>query len=163
MEQPMSIYDPARAPWPSRVLSVLRIVAGLTFLMFGTMKLFGFPPPPPGSPPMPPFDLTSQTTIGALLEAVGGLLILLGLFTRPVAFILSGEMAVAYWQFHAPGSPYPATNMGTPAVLYCFIFLYFVFSGPGEWSIDALLARSRSRHGAFDDGVADRGRRVAME
>ena len=136
----MSIFEPAPPPWPSRMLSVLRIVAGVVFITFGTMKLFGYPPLPPG---MQPFGLMTQTGIGGMLEVVGGLLVVLGLFTRPVAFVLSGEMAVAYFQFHFPQSFFPTTNMGTPAILYCFLFLYLVFAGAGEWSLDAVIARSR--------------------
>jgi putative oxidoreductase len=136
----MSILEPAPPPWPSRMLSVLRIVVGVVFITFGTMKLFGYPPLPPGTPP---FGLLSQAGIGGMLEVVGGLLIILGLFTRPVAFVLSGEMAVAYFQFHFPQSFFPTTNLGTPAILYCFLFLYFVFAGAGEWSVDAMIARRR--------------------
>jgi putative oxidoreductase len=136
----MSIFEPARSPWPSRMLGVLRIVTGVVFITFGTMKLFGYPPLPPGTPPI---GLMTQAGIGGILEVVGGLLIILGLFTRPVAFVLSGEMAVAYFQFHFPQSFFPTTNMGTPAILYCFLFLYFVFAGAGEWSIDAMIARRK--------------------
>ena len=137
----MSIFDPAPSPWPSRMLSVLRIVSGVVFITFGTMKLFNVPPMPPG---MPPLDLLSQIGIAGILEVFGGAAFTLGLFTRPVAFILSGEMAVAYFQGHFPQSLWPSVNMGAPAILYCFIFLYFVFSGAGVWSIDALIARARS-------------------
>ena len=80
----------------------------------------------------------SQVWIGAVLELVGGALLLAGLFTRPVAFILAGEMAVAYWQFHAPNGFWPVVNQGQPAVLYCFIWLYLSAAGPGPWSLDAL-------------------------
>ena len=137
----MSIFDPAPQPWRDRALAVFRIVASLIFISSGTTKLFGFPPSPV---PMPPIELMSQIGIGALMEVVGGLLILVGLFTRPTAFILSGEMAVAYWQFHAPGSFWPTVNQGIPAILLCFFFLYLVFAGPGAWSIDSLLARRRA-------------------
>lgn len=136
----MSIFEPAPSPWPSRMLSVLRVVAGLLFISFGTMKLFGFPPPPS---PVPPIPLLSQMGIGGMLEVVGGLLITLGLFTRLVAFILAGEMAVAYFQFHFPQSFFPTTSSGVPAVLYCFLYLYLMFAGAGVWSVDAMLARSR--------------------
>jgi putative oxidoreductase len=138
----MSIFEPARSPWTSRMLSILRIVSGLIFMTAGTTKVFGFPPGPQG---MPPFDPTTQLGIGGLLEVVGGTLFVLGLFTRPVAFILAGEMAVAYFQFHFPQSFFPTVNNGVPAVLHCFIFLYFVFAGGGEWSLDAAIARSRSQ------------------
>ena len=136
----MSIFEPAPAPWPGRMLSIFRIIAGLVFITFGTMKVFNYPPLPPGQPPIP---LMSQAGIGGMMEIVGGALIVLGLFTRPVAFILSGEMAVAYWQFHAPQSMWPSQNMGTPAIMYCFFFLYLVFAGPGPWSLDARIARRR--------------------
>lgn len=136
----MSIFEPARSPWPSRMLVILRVIPGLIFFSAGAMKIFGYPPMPPGSPPIP---LMSQMGIGGMMEVTGGLLIVLGLFTRPVAFLLAGEMAVAYFQFHAPQGFFPTTNNGQPAVLYCFIFLYLVFSGAGEWSLDAMIARSR--------------------
>ncbi|HEX6748499.1 MAG TPA: DoxX family protein [Longimicrobium sp.] len=139
----MSIFDPAPPPWPSRALSVLRIVLGLLFITFGTMKIFGWPPAP--APGMPPIPFLSQMWIGGVMEIVGGALVALGLLTRPTAFILSGEMAVAYFQFHFPLSFFPQTNNGVPAVLYCFFFLYLVFAGAGEWSLDAAIARSRAR------------------
>jgi len=122
------------------MLSVLRIVTGVVFITFGTMKLFNTPPMPAG---VPPLDLMSQMGIAGILEVFGGLAFVLGLFTRPVAFILSGEMAVAYFQSHFPQSFWPTINMGTPAILYCFLFLYFVFSGAGVWSVDAMIARSK--------------------
>jgi putative oxidoreductase len=136
----MSIFEPSPSPWTGRMLSIFRIVAGAVFLTSGTLILFGWPPPPAG---MPPLDLMSETGIGGILEFVGGICIVLGLFTRPVAFVLAGEMAVAYFQFHAPQSFFPTTNMGTPAILYCFLFLYLTFAGPGPWSIDAWIARSK--------------------
>jgi putative oxidoreductase len=118
-------------------LSVLRIVTALILMEHGTQKLFGFPPMPQGMELPPAFSLF---WIGGVLELVGGFLFLIGLFTRPVAFVLAGEMAVAYWMFHAPQGFYPAVNMGDAAILYCFIFLLFVFSGPGAWSLDRILA-----------------------
>lgn len=138
----MSIFDPAPPPWPSRMLGVFRIVAGAVFVSFGTMKLFNVPPLPTG---MPPIALMSQVGLAGVLETFGGAAIILGLFTRPIAFVLAGEMAVAYFQAHYPKSFFPSVNMGTPAILYCFFFLYLVFSGPGEWSLDAMIARSRRR------------------
>jgi putative oxidoreductase len=139
----MSIFEPAREPWPGRALGVYRIVGGLLFITFGTMKLFGYPPAaPPGVVPVP---WMSQMGIGAMLEIVGGAMIALGLLTRPVAFILAGEMAVAYFQFHFPGGFWPETNMGAPAVLYCFFFLFLAVAGAGDWSLDAAIARSRRR------------------
>ena len=133
----------AFSPW---MLSILRIVTGLIFLAHGSSKLLGFPPPGPEMPANPP--LMSLMGIGGLLELVGGALIVLGLFTRPVAFLLAGEMAVAYWMFHAPQSPYPMLNGGDAAILYCFVFLYLVFAGPGPWSLDA-LRRGGARTAAF--------------
>ena len=122
------------------MLSVLRIVTGLVFLTSGSMKLFGYPASPM---PMPPIPVMSQMWIGGVLEVFGGLCIIIGLFTRPVAFILAGEMAVAYFQFHFPQSFFPTVSNGVPAVLDCFIFLYLVFAGAGPWSVDAAIARSR--------------------
>ena len=138
----MSIFEASRSPWTGRMLSIFRIVAGLMFITFGTMKLFGYPPSPV---PMPPITVTSQLGLGAILETGGGLLIVLGLFTRPVAFVLAGEMAVAYFQAHAPQSFFPTTSGGVPAVLYCFFFLYLTFAGAGPWSVDAVIARQRRR------------------
>jgi len=124
------------------MLAVLRIVAGLVFVSAGTMKLFGYPPSPMQ---MPPFSLWSQLGIAGILETFGGLAIVLGLLTRPVAFVLSGEMAVAYFQFHFPRSFFPTANDGVGAVLYCFLFLYLAFAGAGDWSLDAVLARRQGR------------------
>ena len=138
----MSIYEPARSPWTDRMLSILRIVAGLVFMTTGTMKVFGYPSSPQA---MPPFDPLTQLGIAGLLEVVGGLLLIIGLFVRPVSFILAGESAVAVFQFPHPQSFDPTVNNGVPAVLYCFIFLYFVFAGGGSWSVDAAIARSRGR------------------
>jgi len=134
----MSILDPVPSPWATRVLSIFRIVAGLCFITFGTMKLFGYPPHE-GMPA----PLLTQAGIAGVLETFGGLAIVLGFCTKPAAFVLSGEMAVAYFQFHFPSSIFPSVNMGTPAILYCFLYLYLSFAGPGRWSLDAVLARSR--------------------
>ena len=111
---------------------MLRIVAGLLFLEHGTGKLIGFPAGLPFIDKMPPGLLYFTGT----MELVGGLLIVLGLFTRPVAFVLSGFMAVAYFMAHVPTSVFPAINSGEPAVLFCFVFLYLAAAGPGPWSID---------------------------
>jgi len=123
-------------------LFLLRIVAGLLFLQAGGMKLFdwfgGVPAQFGGHPP-----IMSQTWIGGVLEFYGGAAILLGLFTRPIAFVLSGEMAVAYFQFHQPQGLWPIQNHGEPAVLLCFIFLLFAAQGGGNWSLDAMLQRKR--------------------
>jgi putative oxidoreductase len=119
--------------WAPRGLAALRIVTGLLFLQHPLMKFFGFPAPMPGVSHLPPL-----IQVAGGLELVGAPLIILGLFTRPVAFILCGEMAVAYWMAHAPRSFWPALNMGEGAILFCFIFLYLVFAGPGAWSVDGL-------------------------
>lgn len=122
--------------WAPELRSILRIVAAFVFITTGSMKLFAFPsgiPPNGGTVP-----LISQMGLGGILEVFGGFLILIGLFTRPVAFILSGEMAVAYFQFHFPQSFWPTINNGTAAILYCFLWLYFSAAGPGPWSVDAL-------------------------
>jgi putative oxidoreductase len=130
--------------WAPRFLSLLRIVAGFLFIQAGTMK-FGFPVAAPDGATAP---LTSQAGIGGLIEIVGGALMVLGLFTRPVAFVLSGEMAVAYWQFHAPRGFWPIANGGVNAALYCFLWLYVSAAGPGPWSLDALRGRARTVEGA---------------
>jgi putative oxidoreductase len=135
----MSIFEPARDPWPGRILAIFRVVASLILITAGTMKIFGYPPSPVPAPP-----LLSQIGIGGLLELIGGALIVVGLFTRPTAFILSGMMAVAYFQFHAPGGFWPTVNMGVPAIMYCFFYLYLAFAGAGAWSIDGALARRRA-------------------
>jgi putative oxidoreductase len=120
---------------------LLRVVAGLLFLQAGSTKLLGwFGGVPPNGSTAP---LMSQVGIGGVLEFFGGLAIMLGLSTRPVAFILSGEMAVAYWQFHAPKGFWPIQNHGEPAVLFCFIFLYMAAQGAGDWSLDGLIRRKR--------------------
>ncbi|CAA2144117.1 DoxX family protein [Methylobacterium bullatum] len=120
--------------WGPRLLSVLRIVAGVLFLEHGTQKLFGFPVRLDGGVAPALFTLF---WFAAVLEIVGGALIVLGLFTRPVAFILSGQMAFAYFIAHAPKSPFPALNRGDAAILFCFLFLYLAAAGAGPWSLDA--------------------------
>jgi putative oxidoreductase len=120
------------AEWAPRALSVLRIVAALLFLEHGTQKLFGFPVAPPNGLPA----VLTLSWFAAVLEAAGGLLLALGLFTRPVAFLLSGEMAFAYWMSHAPRAFFPVMNGGDAAILYCFVFLYIAFAGAGPWALD---------------------------
>ena len=120
--------------WAPRLLSILRIVAALIFFEHGTQKLLGFPLSERAAP-----EVLSLSGIAGILELVGGALLVLGLFTRPVAFILSGEMAVAYWMAHAPQSFFPVNNGGDAAILYCFVFLYLVAAGGGPWSLDAWL------------------------
>ena len=127
--------------WTPRLLSVLRIMAGFLFMAHGAQKLFGFLAPPGAPSPA----LMSQMGIGGVLEFFGGLLLLLGLFTRPVAFILSGMMAVAYFQMHAPGGFWPLQNRGELAVLYCFLFLFLAVAGGGVWSVDRLIGRRPAR------------------
>jgi putative oxidoreductase len=127
--------------WAPRVLSILRIVAALIFLEHGTQKLLGFPG---GERAFVEFGTLSWWA--GLIEIITGTLLALGLFTRTAAFIASGEMAFAYWIAHAPRDVFPVNNAGDAAILYCFIFLYLVFAGPGPWSIDAMLERRR-RHG----------------
>ena len=122
----------SRAPY---LLSVLRIVAAFLFMQFGTAKLFAFPAAiMPGGGTAP---LTTLPGIAGVLETFGGLFLLLGLFSRPVAFIVSGEMAVAYFLGHAPHGFWPVLNQGHPAILFCFIWLYLSAAGPGPWSLDA--------------------------
>ncbi|MEH6698096.1 MAG: DoxX family protein [Brevundimonas sp.] len=120
-------------------LAGLRIITGLMFMQHGTQKIFSFPAEARG-----PFELMSQMGIGGVLELVGGALIVLGLFTRPVAFLLSGMMAVAYFQFHAmSGGLFPMVNGGELAALYCWVFLFLFFAGPGAFSVDGMLAKKR--------------------
>jgi putative oxidoreductase len=120
-------------------LSVLRIVAAFCFLFPGTMKLFAYPfGMPPNGATAAPF---TQVWAGGVLEVFGGGLLLLGLWTRPIAFLLAGEMAVAYFQFHAPKGFLPMVNGGLDAVLYCFVWLYLSAAGAGPWSLDAWRSR----------------------
>jgi putative oxidoreductase len=122
--------------WEPRVLSILRIVTGLLYLQHGLNKFFNFPP----GPQQRVYNLfTLSPGLAGILEFVGGILLIFGLFTRPVAFILSGQMAVAYFMAHQPRGIYPYSNGGTLAVLYCFVFLYLFVAGGGEWSLDRLL------------------------
>ena len=129
--------------WTPRLLSILRIVTALLFMQHGAQKLFGFPPPPPLPPgaPTPP-GLPPLLLVAGVLEFFGGLFILLGLFTRPVAFLLAGEMAVAYFMVHAPQGFWPVLNGGELAALYCFLFLYLSVAGGGPWSLDRLWQRA---------------------
>lgn len=120
--------------WAPRVLSIFRFVAGLTFMSHGVAKLLKYPP----LPQFAKVELFSLIGFAGVLELVGGALILVGLFTRPVAFILSGEMAFAYFMAHAPRAWHPLLNAGEAAVLFCFIFLYLAAAGGGVWSLDAM-------------------------
>lgn len=121
-------------------LGVLRIVSGLLFLQHGTMKFLSFPE---GQMAGSGWSFAGAGAYAGLIELVGGVLLILGLFTRPIAFIASGTMAVAYWYAHAPQGLYPINNGGELAALYCFVFLYIFFAGPGAWSLDGILKRQR--------------------
>ena len=141
------LLDPRTAgPLHGPLLSVLRIMTGALFMQHGVQKLFGLllPPDRPwnGAP-----ELFTQFWFAGVLEVFGGALIVLGLLTRPVAFLLSGEMAVAFFQAHFPRSFWPILNGGEAVVLFCFVFLYLVAAGPGPWSLDALLAGRRREAG----------------
>ena len=129
------MYFDRLSAYAPQALAVLRIVTALCFMAHGTQKLFGFP-----ASPMGPTELFSMMGLAGVLEIVGGLAILAGFLTRPVAFILAGQMAYAFWFVHVPmmgqGNIIPAANGGDGAVLFCFIFLYLVFAGPGSWSVD---------------------------
>jgi putative oxidoreductase len=130
--------DSTIAAWTPRVLSIVRIVVALMFLEHGTQKLLGFPTPN-FSPP-----LFSLIGIQGAIEIVGGCLLAAGFLTRCVAFILSGDMAFAYFMSHAPRSFFPAVNGGDAAILFCFIFLYLAFAGGGPWSVDAAMGRTKT-------------------
>ena len=124
--------DNVMAAWSPRILSVLRIVAALLFMEHGLIKLFHFPAAPAGLPdPLP-----AMLIAAAAIEVVGGGLLTLGLFTRAAAFVCAGQMAVAYFVGHLPTSFWPGVNGGSEAILYCFVFLYFIFAGGGAWSLD---------------------------
>jgi putative oxidoreductase len=128
--------------WSPYLLSTLRIIAAFLFMQFGSAKLFAFPGvvmPEGGTAP-----LWSLAWIAGALEVFGGFFLLIGWFTRPVAFLLSGEMAVAYFIGHAPQGFWPVLNQGHPAVLFCFLFLYFSAAGAGPWSLDAKLRKERN-------------------
>ena len=121
------------------LLSLLRVVASLSFITHGTQKLLAWPV----SDPRDPVALYSQIGLAGVLETFGGLLMLIGLFARPVAFVLAGEMAVAYFQAHLPRGPWPILNGGELAALYCFLWLYIAAAGPGPLSVDAVRRRTK--------------------
>lgn len=125
------------AAWSPRLLGLLRIVTASLFMEHGAQKLLGFPPSDHGSP-----EFLTLLWFAGVLELVGGFFVLIGWFTRPVAFLLSGQMAVAYWMAHAPRAIYPALNGGDAAVLFCFIFLYLAAAGPGAFSVDGAASKS---------------------
>ena len=129
-----------RSEWEPRVLSIVRIVAGVLYLQHGLNKLFNFPP----TPTHVPYNVFSVVPgVAGLIEVFGSLLLIFGLFTRPVAFIMSGEMAIAYFYAHQPRNFFPMLNMGDSVILYCFIFLYLFVAGGGCWSLDQVLSRGR--------------------
>ena len=131
-----------RKEWSAELLSVLRIIVAFLFIQHGTAKWFAFPAAMmPGGGVVP---VGSLFWFAALIETLGGTLLLVGLFTRPVAFILAGEMAAAYFIGHAGRGFWPLLNQGEPAVFFCFTFLYFSAAGPGSWSLDALRAGRRA-------------------
>jgi putative oxidoreductase len=143
MTAPTAAQPSISERWRSRtpyLLSILRIVAAFLFIQFGTAKLYGLPAPIMPGGGTAPFG--SLVWFAGMLESYGGLLLLIGFFTRPVAFILSGEMAVAYFKGHAPQGFWPVLNQGHPAIMFCFIFLYLSAAGAGPWSLDALTGRS---------------------
>jgi putative oxidoreductase len=131
--------DSIAARFAPQALSVLRIMAALLFLEHGLSRMFGFPSPLP----MPP--LFTMYWFAGAIELAGGILLTIGLFSRFSALVMSGEMAFAYFLSHAPHGFYPIINRGDAAILYCFVFFYIGFAGPGPWSLDALMASSRAR------------------
>jgi putative oxidoreductase len=129
--------------WAPQFQSILRIVAAFLFIQFGTAKLLALPGSiMPGGGTVP---VGSLAWVAGLIEAFGGTLLLIGLFTRPVAFLVSGEMAIAYFHGHAPNGFWPVLNGGHPAVLFCFVWLFFSAAGAGPWSVDALIKRETAR------------------
>ena len=139
----MSSLDNLCSTWKPRLLSIMRIMVGLMYLQHGLNKILNFPPTATHHAYQ---VMTLVPGLAGLIETIGGILIVLGLFTRPVAFICSGEMAVAYFLHHAPGGFFPLLNGGERAVVYCFVFLFLSAAGGGPWSVDA--ARSRPSAGA---------------
>ena len=138
----MSTLDSLGTTWSPRVLSILRIIAAFLLVAHGTQKLFGFPLA--AGAPVIPFELMTLRGASGVLEAFGGALLLLGLFTRPVAFVLSGLMAFAYFIAHAPQNFWPILNRGELSVMYCFVFLYLSVAGGGSWSLDHTMGRDKS-------------------
>ncbi|EJK88192.1 DoxX family protein [Agrobacterium sp. SHOUNA12C] len=123
---------PNTAKWTPHILAILRIVTALLFLEHATMKFFQFPAAIPGVP----YPLPAIMLVAGAIEIVTGLLMTVGYYTRIAAFVAAGEMAAAYWMAHAPQSFWPALNMGEPAIMFCFIFLYLAFAGAGSWALD---------------------------
>jgi putative oxidoreductase len=140
------------AAWAPYLLSTLRIIAAFLFIQFGTAKLFAFPAavmPGGGTAPV-----ASLPGVAGVLETFGGALLLVGLFTRPIAFLLSGQMAFAYFLGHAPQGFWPILNQGHPAILFCFVWLYLSAAGGGPWSLDALRERGRHARAGTASSVA---------
>ncbi len=127
-------FEAIGTAWAPRILSVLRFVGGLTFMAHGVAKLLKYPP----LPTFAKLELMSLLGVAGVLELVGGALLVVGLFSRPVAFLLSGEMAIGYFMFHFPRGFHPLVNGGEGAILFCFIFLYIAAAGGGPWSLDAM-------------------------
>ena len=127
--------------WQAQLLAILRIVTGLLFLEHATQKFLAFPAPFPMPGPLPPIEVAA-----GVIELLTGIFVTIGLFTRPIAFLAAGEMAVGYFMFHFPKSFWPAVNMGEAAILYCFLFLYIAAAGAGAWSIDALRTSNAPIH-----------------
>ncbi|MEZ5831117.1 MAG: DoxX family protein [Dongiaceae bacterium] len=125
------------AAWAPRILSILRIAAGLLLVEHGTTKLLGFP-----ATQMSGVPIASMIGVSGLIELIGGTLVVIGLFTRPAAFIVSGMCAVGYWTVHAPGGLFPMLNGGETIALYSFVFLYLAFAGGGPWSVDAVRSKA---------------------
>lgn len=142
MENPIADEGGWSERWSNQVLSLLRIVTALLFLEHGTSKMLMFPLSAASGPPE-----WSVLWVAGWIELIGSLLLMVGLFARPVALLLSGEMAIAYWMVHAAKGPFPILNGGESAILFCFIFLYIAFEGPGRWSVDAWLWRKRAAEG----------------
>ena len=154
----MKLPDSFVAAWEPRALALLRIAAGFMFMLHGTQKHLAFPAARSG------VDLLSLPGIAGVMEIVGGALLIVGLFTRPVAFLLSGLMAFAYFIAHAPQAFWPILNRGELAALYSFVFLYFAVAGAGAWSVDRWLGMRRSSERfAFQSRQADRKRARATD
>jgi putative oxidoreductase len=134
----MFISERVQTDWTPRLLSIARIFVALLYLQHGLSKYFGFPTPPPAN-----FHMFSLYGLAGAIETIGSLLLLLGLFTRPVAFIMSGEMAVAYFMNRPPRGFFPLVNGGSLEYLYCFVFFIFFLVGPGSWSLDAVIAKTK--------------------
>ncbi|HTJ22485.1 MAG TPA: DoxX family protein [Gemmatimonadaceae bacterium] len=148
-------FDDSNSPWAARALSVLRIVTGLLFFEHGLQKVFDLPPAATAIPYHP----ISLLGLAGMIETIGGLLIIVGLFTRPAAVLASGEMAVAYFKVHIERSFFPINNRGDNVVLFCFVMLYLAFAGGGVWALDHWLAsRRRTVDSASSPGSPSRSR-----